>query len=76
MGTRAQSGVIVAGLLSGEPATVADLRVGDVITSLNDEPVSNADHLRKEIVGFKPGDVVAFAVERRGIVQYVAFEVE
>jgi serine protease Do len=76
MGTRAQSGVIVAGLLRGEPATLADLRVGDVITSLNGKPVSDADHLRQEIVSFKPGDAVALAVERRGVMQYVAFEVE
>jgi serine protease Do len=76
MGTRAQSGVIVAGLLSGEPATLADLRVGDVITSLNGKPVSDADHLRQEIVSFKPGDVVALAVERHGVTQYVAFEME
>ena len=76
MGTRAVSGVIVAGLLSGEPATLADLRVGDVITSVNGEPVSDTEHLRQDIAGFKPGDAVALAVERRGIMQYVAFEVE
>jgi serine protease Do len=76
MQTRAQSGVIVAGLLSGEPATLADLRVGDVITSVNAQPVSDAEHLRQDIVGFKPGDAVALEVERRGVLQYVAFEME
>ena len=76
MGTRAESGVIVAGLLSGEPATLADLRVGDVITSVNGQPVNDTEHLRQDIVGFKPGDAVALAVERRGVMQYVAFEVE
>jgi S1-C subfamily serine protease len=76
MQTRAQSGVIVAGLLSGEPATLADLRVGDVITSVNGQPVSDAEHLRQDIVGFKMGDAVALAVERRGVMQYVAFEME
>jgi serine protease Do len=76
MQTRAQSGVIVAGLLSGEPATLADLQVGDVITSLNDQPVSDTEQLRQHIVGFKPGDAVALAVERHGVMQYVAFEVE
>jgi S1-C subfamily serine protease len=66
----------VAGLLSGEPATLADLRVGDVITSVNGQPVSDAEHLRQDIVGFKPGDAVALEVERRGVLQYVAFEME
>jgi serine protease Do len=76
MQTRAQSGVIVAGLLSGEPATLADLQVGDVITSVNDQPVGDTEHLRQDIAGFKPGDAVALEVERRGILQYVAFEME
>jgi hypothetical protein len=45
------------------------------------EPVSSAkrarsEHLRQDIAGFKPGDAVALAVERRGVMQYVAFEVE
>src|SRR6202012_1208511 len=47
MQTRAQSGVIVAGLLSGEPATLADLQVGDVIPSVNDQPVSDTEDLRQ-----------------------------
>jgi serine protease Do len=76
MGTRAQSGVIVAGLLNGEPATLADLRVGDVITSLNGHPVSKTEDLREDIAGSKPTDAVVLEVERRGVMQYVAFEKE
>ena len=76
MGTRAQSGAIVAGVLGGEPATLADLRAGDVITSVNGKPVVDAEHLREDIARFKPGDVVALEVERRGVNQYVAFEME
>lgn len=76
MQTRAQSGVIVAGLLSGEPATLADLQVGDVITSVNGQPVGDTEQLRQDIVSFQPGDAVALQVERRGVLQYVAFEME
>ena len=36
----------------------------------------DAEHLRQDIVGFKPGDAVALEVERRGVLQYVAFEME
>src|SRR5262249_39220003 len=76
MGTRAQSGVIVAGLLDGEPATLADLRPGDVITSINGKPIGNANHLRQEIADLKSGNVVALGIERRGVMQYVAVEAE
>jgi hypothetical protein len=38
--------------------------------------VVDAEHLRQDIAGFKPGDVVALVVERRGVNQYVAFEME
>jgi serine protease Do len=76
MGTRAQSGVIVAGLLSGEPATLTDLTVGDVITTINGKPVKNKQELLQDLNAFKTGDAIALEVERRGVTQYVAFEME
>jgi S1-C subfamily serine protease len=76
MGTRAQSGVIVAGLLSGEPATLTDLTVGDVITTLNGKPVKSKQELLQDLNAFKTGDAIALEVERRGVTQYVAFEME
>lgn len=76
LGTRIQSGVVVAGLLSGEPATLADLTTGDVIVAINDKPVSNRQQLLQDLEGFKPGDALALQVERRGVAQYVAFEME
>ena len=76
IGTRTESGIVVAGLLSGEPAALADLRVGDVITSVNAKPVHNQQQLRENLAAFKTGDAIALEVERRGITQYVAFEME
>jgi serine protease Do len=76
MGTRAQSGVIVAGLLSGEPATLTDLTVGDVITTINGKAVRNKHELLQDLNTFKTGDAIALEVERRGVTQYVAFEME
>ena len=76
MATRAQSGVIVAGLLSGEPATLSDLTVGDVITTINGKPVKDKQELLQDLNGFKTGDPIALQVERRGVTQYVAFEME
>jgi serine protease Do len=76
MAARSQSGVIVAGLLSGEPATLTDLTVGDVITTINGKPVKNKQELLQDLNRFKTGDAVALEVERRGVTQYVAFEME
>jgi serine protease Do len=76
MTIRSKSGVIVAGLLSGEPATLADLQVGDVIRSMNGKPVNDTEHLRQDLASFKSGSTVVFEVERQSVVQYVAFEME
>lgn len=76
MGTRSKSGAIVAGMLSEEPATLADLRVGDVICSINGNSVNDTAGLRQSLGNFKPGDAVVLDVERQGIIQYVAFEME
>jgi serine protease Do len=76
MGTRAPSGVVVAGLLSGEPATVTDLTVGDIITTINGKPVKNKQDLLQDLNSFKAGDAVALEVERHGVTQYVAFEMD
>jgi serine protease Do len=76
MATRSKSGVIVAGLLSGEPATLADLQAGDVIFSLNGKPVSSTEGLRQDLASLKTGDAAVFEVERQSVIVYVAFEVE
>jgi serine protease Do len=76
MPTRSGKGVMVAGLLSGEPATMADLQAGDVIRSVNGKPVTRTEDLRQQLAAFKPGDAVVLEVERRSVIQYVAFEME
>jgi serine protease Do len=76
MQTRSKTGILVAGLLNGEPATLADLQPGDVIRTINGKPVSDTAHLRQDLASFKPGEAVVFEIERQGILQYVAFEIE
>jgi serine protease Do len=76
MPTRSDKGVMVAGLISGEPATMADLQQGDVIRSINGKPVTRTEDLRQQLAAFKPGDAVVLEVERQSAIQYVAFEME
>jgi serine protease Do len=76
MGLRSQTGVVVAGLLNGEPANLADLTVGDVITAVNGKVVTNKQQLLQELQRFKAGDSIALTLERRGVMQFVSFEME
>jgi serine protease Do len=73
---RSQKGILVAGLLGGEPAVAADLTAGDVIRAINGKPLSNSQELRQTLAGLKPGDAVVLEVERQSVLQYVAFEME
>jgi serine protease Do len=73
---RSDNGVLVAGLLGGEPATAADLAVGDVIRAINGTPLNDSQQLRQTLAGLKPGDAVVLEVERQSVLQYVAFEME
>jgi serine protease Do len=73
---RSDNGVLVAGLLGGEPATAADLSVGDVIRAVNGTPLDSSQQLRQILAGLKPGDAVVLEVERQSVLQYVAFEME
>ncbi len=73
---RSDKGVLVAGLLDGEPATEADLSSGDVIRALNGVPLEDSQQFRQTLAGLKPGDAVVLEVERQSVLQYVAFEME
>jgi serine protease Do len=73
---RSQKGILVAGLLGGEPAVAADLTAGDVIRAINGKPLSNSQELRQTLAGLKPEDAVVLEVERQSVLQYVAFEIE
>jgi serine protease Do len=73
---RSTSGVLVTGLLGGEPAIAADLSPGDVIRSVNGTPLDDAQQLRDILARFKPGTSVALEVERQSVLQYIAFEME
>jgi serine protease Do len=73
---RSDNGVLVAGVMGGEPATAADLSVGDVIRAVNGQPLDDSQQLRQILASLKPGDAVVLEVERQSVLLYVAFEME
>lgn len=63
-GVRAMAGVLVTSVVSGSPADKAGLKVGDIITKLNDEEVTGIPSLRYELYKYKSGDTITIQYMR------------
>jgi len=61
-----RSGAYVSGLVAGQAAATAGLRVGDVITSVDGVTVSSDQTLSDEMARLTPGQTVAVVVDREG----------
>jgi len=65
-GLEAPSGVLVAGVLDDSPANRADLRPGDILTKVNQEPVTDARHMLELVARHKPGSEIVVEGVREG----------
>lgn len=61
-----RDGVVVRGIVKEGPAAQSELRLGDVITSVDGKAVATAQQLRGEIRAKKIGSAVTLDVVRRG----------
>ena len=59
-------GAIVTSVQSGGPAETAGLKRGDVITSVNNQPVADTNSLRNSVASLAPGTTVAVKALRDG----------
>jgi serine protease Do len=73
---RARAGVVVAATAPDSPAWRDPLRPGDVIYTLNQEPVMNLARLRELLAALPPSSPVVLHVERAGELRYIALELE
>jgi serine protease DegQ len=64
-GVNRSQGVIVTGVLQQGPAAQAGLRPGDIIVSINDQPVRDVSGLLATVASLAPGSVNNMVVERR-----------
>ena len=64
LGANDLRGAIVAGVQDGGPAAKAGLRKGDAITSVNGEPVKNANELTRKVQAAAPGSSIKLAMVR------------
>jgi serine protease Do len=73
---RQPDGLIVAAKSPEGQGRYIDLQTGDVIHTLNNQPVGSLETFRTVIDGLKTAEAVALLVERSGTFRYVAFEIE
>jgi serine protease Do len=66
LGLKNARGALVAEPQSGSPAAKAGIKAGDVIVSVNDEPVNDARTLARRISALAPGTRVKLGVIRGG----------
>jgi len=63
-GVKADSGVIITGVLQNGPAAKAGIRPGDVVTDVGDKKIGNVQQLLTAVAGLKPGEASRFALRR------------
>lgn len=66
LGLKEQRGVIVSSVVPGSAAERAGVQRGDVIDSIDGQPVSESNALRNRIAGTEPGSEVTLAIVRGG----------
>ncbi len=70
----ADKGVLLVEIVPRSPASVAGLRVGDVIKSINSQPVTKIEEVQKLVENSKIGTKLPIEVERNGQVVQVGVQ--
>ena len=63
-GVKAESGVIITGVLQAAPAALAGIRPGDVIVQVRDKQVTGVAGLLAQVAALKPGEAAPFILLR------------
>jgi serine protease Do len=73
---RVNSGAVVAARSPDAIYGRVALQPGDIIHTLNRTPIGNLAELRRALDGIDPGQPVVLQIERRGRLEFMAFEFE
>ena len=65
-GVSNEHGVAIAQVEANSPAEKAGLKVGDVITAINGNPIQDVNEFRLQVAGFAPGTTIHLKVARSG----------
>jgi serine protease Do len=74
LGVESAEGVVVTDVRAGSPADDGGLRSGDIIRELNRTPVNKVSDLQAMSRNLKAGSTVLMKIVRRGVVQFLAFD--
>jgi serine protease Do len=66
MKLKSTDGALVGDVTSGSPADKGGIKVGDIITAVNDETIKNSTQLRNVIAGIEPNTTVKIGLIRDG----------
>src|SRR5947208_2750703 len=66
LGLKQAEGALVAEPQPGTPAVKAGIKSGDIITSVNDQPVKDSRDLARKIAGLPPGTAIKLGTLRSG----------
>ncbi|MEX3583689.1 MAG: Do family serine endopeptidase [Burkholderia sp.] len=64
-GLQQKSGAIVASVLQGGPADTASIKPGDILTTVNNEPITDTTRLLNVVAQIKPGTPTQVEVVRK-----------
>jgi 2-alkenal reductase len=71
LGLSAPAGITVSQVVAGSPAQTAGIKVGDIITKLNDQQIDQGHPLNSLMLKTRPGDKVRLTLIRDGQTQVV-----
>jgi serine protease Do len=64
LGRKAETGVVVAGVVPGSPAAKANIRSGDVIQQVNKKPVKDVEDFKQQIESAKDQETILLLIQR------------
>jgi serine protease Do len=73
---RSDSGVVVVAQAAGSNGVNTGLETADIIRAIDGAPLQSISQLRAIVPKLKPGDPVVLQIERKGKLQYLAFEMD
>ncbi|MBI1344130.1 MAG: PDZ domain-containing protein [Terrimonas sp.] len=66
LGIKDGEGVYVSGVSPDGAAVSAGIKKGDIITKVNNEPVSSGSEMSAQVASFRPGDKISISYKRGG----------
>jgi len=71
-----QSGVVIIAQAAGPNAITTGVETGDIIRAINRRSLQSVSELQSAVRQIKSGDAVVLQIQRKGKLQYLAFEMD